>query len=151
AAERGAQVIGVDPAERLLEVAAATADERGLDAEFVLGDAASIPVSGNEADVVLSVFGVIFAPEHAADAAERARVDAAQGRIVIAAWIPEGAVSGAVRMIRETITDVTGQAGDPPFPWHEPPALEELFGPHGFSLEAEEHSIAITDSSPREF
>src|SRR5262245_47811412 len=37
AAERGALVTGVDPAERLLQVATATAAERGLEAEFVSG------------------------------------------------------------------------------------------------------------------
>ena len=44
-AERGATVIGVDPSQRLLEVAAEIAEERDLDAEFVLGEAASMPIS----------------------------------------------------------------------------------------------------------
>src|SRR3954452_2030873 len=58
AAERGARVIGVDPAERLLEVAATAAEDRDLDAEFVIGVAASMPVSNAEADAIVSVFGV---------------------------------------------------------------------------------------------
>lgn len=40
AAGRGATVTGVDPAQRLLEVGAATAAERGLNATFTLGEAA---------------------------------------------------------------------------------------------------------------
>ena len=40
AAERGAVVTGVDPAQRLLDVGAATAADRGLEVTFVLGEAA---------------------------------------------------------------------------------------------------------------
>jgi ubiquinone/menaquinone biosynthesis C-methylase UbiE len=62
AAARGARAIGVDPATRLLEVARDAAAARGLNATFALGDAESLPVDDRAADVVLSVFGVIFAP-----------------------------------------------------------------------------------------
>src|SRR6266536_5366377 len=63
AAERGAKVTGVDPAGRLLDVAAAEASERGLDADFVIGEAASIPLDDDSVDLAISVFGVIFAPD----------------------------------------------------------------------------------------
>jgi SAM-dependent methyltransferase len=151
AAEAGAQVIGVDPAERLIQVAAAEAERRGLDAEFVVGEAASMPVAAAEADVVLSVFGVIFAPDARAAAAEMARVTKSDGRMLVAAWIPEGAVSTGVRMIRETMAEITGQRGDPPFPWHEEAAVRELFEPHGRSVRFSEHAIAFTAGSPREW
>src|SRR5215207_5902483 len=62
AAERGAVVTGVDPAPRLLDVARAEAAARGLDVTFARGQAAEIPLEDGEADVMLSVFGVIFAP-----------------------------------------------------------------------------------------
>ncbi|HET9121407.1 MAG TPA: class I SAM-dependent methyltransferase [Solirubrobacterales bacterium] len=152
AAERGATVIGVDPAARLLEVASAAADERDLDAEFVLGEAESMPVSNAEADVVLSVFGVIFAADPKAAAAEMARVLAPHGRMLVAAWIPGGAVSKAVRLARETVAEALGEpAPAPPFPWHEQPALSDLFGAHGFEVSIEEHGISITARSPEEF
>jgi SAM-dependent methyltransferase len=151
AAERGARVTGVDPAERLLQVAAATASERGLDGAFVAGEAADLPLDDGVADVVISVFGVIFAPDPAAAAKEMARISAPNGRILISAWIPEGAISTGVRIIGETIEEVTGESRGPQFPWHESSALEELFGPHGFSVAMEEHSISFTAASPREF
>ena len=72
-AERGARVTGVDPAPRLLEVAREAAAGRGLDATFALGEAASLPLADGDADAVLSVFGVIFAPDAVAAAAELAR------------------------------------------------------------------------------
>jgi ubiquinone/menaquinone biosynthesis C-methylase UbiE len=151
AAEAGAQVIGIDPAERLVEVAAATAEQRGLDAEFVVGEAASMPVAAAEADVVLSVFGVVFAPDPQAAAAEMSRATKSDGRILISAWIPEGAVASGVRMIRETMAEITGQKGDPPFPWHEERALSELFDSYGRSVELSEHTIAFTATSGREW
>jgi ubiquinone/menaquinone biosynthesis C-methylase UbiE len=88
----GAHVTGVDPAGRLLEVAREQATERGLDARFVQGEAAALPLEDASAEVLLSVFGVIFAPDAAAAAAEMARVAAPGGRIVLSAWIPGGAM-----------------------------------------------------------
>ena len=43
AAERGARVTGIDPAKRLLEVAATRAAERSLAATFLEGAAAAMP------------------------------------------------------------------------------------------------------------
>jgi SAM-dependent methyltransferase len=139
AAERGAHVTGVDPAERLLEVARAEAAARGLDATFVTGDAASIPLEDGSADLVLSVFGVIFAPDVEAAAAELTRVTADGGRIVVSAWIPEGAISESAREARQTLSAALGTPpGPPPFPWHEHDALQGLFGPHGFKVSLRE-------------
>jgi len=134
AAAVGARVIGVDPASRLLEVARTDAAARGLDAEFADGNAADLPLEDESADLVISVFGVIFAPDPGAAAAELARVTSSSGRVVLSAWIPEGAISRAARLARETIREALGQPPAPPrFAWHEREALAELFGPHGFA------------------
>ena len=151
AAEAGAHVIGIDPAARLIEIAAAEAERRDLDAEFVLGEAASLPVAAADADVILSVFGVIFAPDAKAAAAELTRVAKSDGRFVITAWVPEGAVSSGVRMIRETMAEITGQRGDPPFPWHDEVALIELFEPLGRRPRVSERTIEFTAESPRQW
>jgi SAM-dependent methyltransferase len=152
AAERGATVIGVDPSERLLEVAAAAAESRDLDAEFVLGEAASMPISGAEADVAVSVFGVIFAEDPSAAAAEIARVTKPMGRVVFAAWVPGGPISDAVRLTRDAMAELLDQpAGSAPFTWHERETLAELFGPHGFSVSVTEHPIPFHAPSVDEF
>jgi SAM-dependent methyltransferase len=152
AAERGAHAIGIDPAERLLEVAAADAAERDLDAEFVVGEAASLPVESGEGDVVLSVFGVIFAPDPKAAAAEMSRVLAPSGRMLIAAWIPDGPISRAVRLSGQMVAEALDQPPPPQrFAWHERGAVAELFQPHGLDVSVQEHRIAITSSSPEEF
>jgi SAM-dependent methyltransferase len=153
AAERGARVVGVDPAARLLEVAAADAAARGVGAEFASGDAAALPLGDGEADLVISVFGAIFAPDPVAAAAEMARVAAPGGRIVMSAWIPRGAVSAAVRMSREAMAAARGAppSAPAPFPWHERGELAGLFGPHGFDVATEEHRISFASRSAREF
>jgi SAM-dependent methyltransferase len=152
AAERGATVIGVDPSERLLEVASASADARDLDAEFVLGEATSMPISRAEVDVVVSVFGVIFAEDPAAAAAEVARVTKPSGRVVLASWIPRGPIFDAVRLSRETMAEILGQPpAAPPFAWHEREALARLFEPHGFSVSLTEHPIPFHAPSVDEF
>jgi SAM-dependent methyltransferase len=148
AAARGARVTGVDPAGRLLEVAREQAARGKLEADFVKGDAGAIPLADGEVDLVLSVFGVIFAPDPAAAAAEMARVAGTPGRIVLSAWIPVGPISEMGRVAREAVARALGTPpGPPPFAWHEADALSGLFDPHGFQVELEEHSIAFTSRS----
>jgi SAM-dependent methyltransferase len=152
AAGRGATVTGIDPAQRLLDVAAATAAERGLDARFVLGDAADMPLDNDSADVVISVFGVIFAPDPEAAAIEIDRVTSPEGRVVLAAWVPGGPISDAVRLTRRTLAEIRDQPPPPPpFPWHELESLSSLFGPHGFSASITEHSLSFHAPSVDEF
>ena len=152
AAERGAIVTGVDPAARLLEVARADAAARGLDATFAPGHAAALPLGDGEADVLLSVFGVIFAPDPRAAAEELARVCAPGGRIVLSAWMPSGAVHQAVRVAAEATRIALGApAGPPPFPWHERTALADLFAPHGFEVTVDDQHLAFTAPSPQAF
>jgi SAM-dependent methyltransferase len=152
AAERGARVTGVDPVQRLLDVAAAEAAERGLDATFVLGEAESMPLPDGSADAVVSVFGSIFARDPKEAAAEMARITAPEGRIVQSAWIPAGAIFDAIKERRAMVAEATGEpAGRTPFPWHESDVLDELFGPHGFAVSVEEHTIPFEAPSAREF
>jgi SAM-dependent methyltransferase len=152
AAERGARVTGIDPAARLLDVARARASARGLEATFVQGDAAAIPVQDRSTDLVLSVFGVIFAPDASAAAAEMARVTAPGGRIVVSAWIPRGAISDMVGVSREAMARAVGaSAGPAPFAWYERDALTDIFAPLGFSVSVREEQLAFTADSARDF
>ena len=152
AAERGATVTGVDPAQRLLDVGTAAAAERGLDATFVPGEAADMPLDDGAADIVLSVFGVIFAPDPAAAAAEIGRVAARPARVVLVAWVPGGPISQAVRLARDTVAEILEQPPTaPPFPWHELDAVAGLFEPHGFSGTMAEHKLSFHAPSIDEF
>jgi SAM-dependent methyltransferase len=152
AAERGASVTGVDPAQRLLDVARVAAAERGLDATFVPGEAADLPLDDDSADVVISVFGAIFAPDPAAAAAEIDRVTAPEGRAFLTAWIPGGPISDAIRLSRQTLAEIRGDPPpSPPFAWHDREALSGLFVPYGFSVSVTEHPIPFHAPSVDEF
>lgn len=152
AAERGARVIGVDPARRLLSVAAERAEQRGLDLDLRVGAAEAVPLEDGSVDLVTSVFGVVFAADAEAAAAEMARIAAPAGRIVLTAWLPEGAIARAGRIGREAVAAATGaQPGPPPFPWHEREALAGLLGPLGFAVTAEERPLPFRGASPREW
>jgi SAM-dependent methyltransferase len=140
AAARGARVTGVDPALRLLQVASRRAAAAALKVTFLAGEAAALPLPDNSADVVLSVFGVIFAPDPQAAAAELARVTADDGRILLTAWIPDGPIAQMNHVAQQAVLRALGApAAPPPFAWHDSDALNQLFAPHGFSLTLTEH------------
>ena len=152
AAERGASVIGVDPTPRLLGVARQQAAARDLDVTFACGDAAALPMADGEADVVLSVFSVIYAPDPRPAAAEMARVTSFGGRIVFSAWIPSGPISEAMSAAGEAVRNALDDPPTaPPFPWHELDGLTELLGPHGFKVTIDEKRLAFTAPSPRAY
>ena len=101
---------------------------------------------------MISVFGAVFAPDPKAAAAELARVRAPQGRILLAAWVPKGPISRAVRLGRQMMAEVLEEPpGSPPFPWHEQDALSDLFEPHGLRASLEEHEISFTAPSAEYF
>jgi SAM-dependent methyltransferase len=153
AAERGASVVGVDPAARLLELAAARAAEAGLEVRFELGDAAQVPLPDRSVEVVVSVFGIVFAADAQAAAGELGRVTSRGGRVVLTAWVPEGAIA-EVSKLRGRVLAEHSPAGraSVPFAWHSHEALAALLGPRGFSVERlEERELGFAAGSPEEF
>ncbi|HEX6700757.1 MAG TPA: methyltransferase domain-containing protein [Gaiellaceae bacterium] len=86
AARAGADVTGIDIAPRMLERARAKAGD--LRIRFDEGDAERLPYGDASFDVVSSVFGSMFAPDHDAVARELARVSRPQARLGFTAWEP---------------------------------------------------------------
>src|SRR6185503_13478193 len=62
----------------------------GLRIDFKEGDAEALPFVGDQFDLVLSMFGVMFAPRPDVVAAELLRVTKPGGQIALANWTPEG-------------------------------------------------------------
>ena len=62
AAQAGARVTGLDLTPKLLEIARTRAGDQGLEIDLVEGDAEELPFPDASFDVVLSTFGVMFAP-----------------------------------------------------------------------------------------
>jgi ubiquinone/menaquinone biosynthesis C-methylase UbiE len=90
AARKGAHVTGVDIAPNLLEQARERASAEGLTAKFDEGDAENLPYRGAQYDLVISMFGAMFAPRPEQVAAELGRVCRPGGRIAMANWTPDG-------------------------------------------------------------
>jgi SAM-dependent methyltransferase len=153
AAARGARVTGIDPAKRLLEAAKTRAAERSLEATFLEGVAGAMPLPDAFADAIVSVFGVIFAPDAPAAAQEMARVAASTSRVVLSAWRPGGSIAIIARLRNEAVGQAKGEAaeGPPPFAWHDESALQGLFEPHGFAVSIADASLPIEASSAEAF
>ena len=99
AARRGAQVIGVDIAPNLLEQARARAQAEDLGVRFEEGDAEQLAFPDGEFDLVVSVFGAMFAPRPERVAAELTRVCRSGGRIVMANWTPDSFAGKGFRLV----------------------------------------------------
>jgi len=90
AARRGADVLGVDIARNLVEAGNRRAREHGLtNLRFQEGDACSLNALADDTfDLVVSIFGAMFAPKPFDVAKEMVRVTRPGGRIVMGNWIP---------------------------------------------------------------
>src|SRR5439155_16998827 len=86
AARAGADVVGIDISADQLAKARRAADAEGLAIRFDEGDCQELPYAEAEFAVVVSVFGAIFAPDHARTAAELVRVCRPGGRLALTAW-----------------------------------------------------------------
>jgi SAM-dependent methyltransferase len=90
AAQLGADVLGVDIASNLVAAGNARAEGLGLtNCRFQVGDASDLQELGDEQfDLVVSIFGAMFAPKPFEVAKEMVRVSKPGGRIVMGNWIP---------------------------------------------------------------
>ena len=89
-AQLGADVLGVDIAGNLVEAGRKRAQSEGLtNCEFREGDASDLhDLDDHQFDLVVSIFGAMFAPRPADVAKEMVRVTRPGGRIVMGNWIP---------------------------------------------------------------
>src|SRR5713226_2120828 len=89
-ARLGADVLGVDIARNLVEAGNKRAKEQGLtNCKFQEGDASNLHELKDRAfDLVVSIFGAMFAPKPFDVAKEMVRVTKPGGRIVMGNWIP---------------------------------------------------------------
>ncbi|HEY5743518.1 MAG TPA: methyltransferase domain-containing protein [Terrimicrobiaceae bacterium] len=90
AARLGADVLGVDIAQNLVEAGNRRAREQGLtNCRFQEGDASNLRELNDQTfDLLVSVFGAMFTPKPFEVAKEMVRVTRPGGRIVMGNWIP---------------------------------------------------------------
>lgn len=110
AARTGAEVTGVDIAPYLIEQAIERAADSGVSAEFDVGDAEDLPYDDGIFDVVITMYGAMFAPWPEVVAQELKRVCRPGGLIAMANWTPQGFIG---QMFKTTGKHVPPPAGMP--------------------------------------
>lgn len=118
--------VGVDFVPTLLERGRERAAAERLRVEFVEGDAADLPFGDGDFDVVVSVFGAMFAPEQEKTAAELLRVCKPGGRIGMANWVPDSGIGQMFVTVAKHAPPPPGVQS--PLLWGTEERLRELFG-----------------------
>src|SRR5215210_3824019 len=148
AAKGGANVTGLDLAPDLLETARSRAADAGVEIGFEQGDAENLPYEDGSFDTVSSSFGVMFAPDHAAAAAELARVCKPGGRLGLLTWHESEGVAEFFKIMAPYQPPPPEGVGSP-FTWGDRDHLEELLG-DAFDLRYEEGDCPQKGSSAEE-
>src|SRR5438270_11776704 len=125
AARAGAAVIGVDIAPNLIEQARERAQQAGVTAEFREGDAEQLAFPDAAFDLVISVFGAMFAPRPERVAAELMRTCRPGGMVAMANWTPTGFVG---KNFAITAKAVPPPPGPPPVLWGDETVVRQRFG-----------------------
>lgn len=128
AARRGARVTGVDPATRLLEVAAERARAEHLEVTWRPGSGGALPLPDASADAAVAVFSIIFAPDPERCIAELRRVVRPGGRVLMTTWLAEGAVRRCAELMFRTAGELLPRTDAPgPAPWGDPNYLHAMW------------------------
>ncbi len=149
AARHGCSAIGVDYVPALLEAGRMRVAAEGLDVELLEGDAEALPFPDGSFDAVTSVFGAMFAPDHAQAASELIRVARPGGTIALASWTPDGFIGELFRTVAKHVAPPAGVQS--PMLWGTESHLRALFGERICSLETAERTFTFRFRSAEEF
>ena len=139
AARTGADVTGVDIAPNLVEQARENAKREGLNAQFDEGDAEALPYADGSFDVVMTMFGAMFAPRPELVAAELKRVCRPGGVIAMANWTPAGFIGQMFKINASYLPLPAGMAS--PVLWGVEETIRQRFAEGISNLELKPQSI----------
>ena len=145
AARHFANVTSTDYVDTLLDRGRMRAEAERLAIAFQIADAENLPFKAGSFDVVLSTFGVMFAPDHQKAAGEMLRVCRSGGKIGLANWTPEGFVGNLFKTIGKYVPPPQGLQS--PALWGTRTHLDQLFG-SAAQVKAEMRSFAFRYKSP---
>ncbi len=149
AARAGASVTGVDIAPNLLEQARKRAAAEHLNIRFDEGDAEDLPYADGEFDIVVTMFGAMFAPRPERTAAELIRVCRPGGLIAMANWTPQGFVGKTFQLTAKMAPPPPGVP--PPVLWGEESAVRQRFSQNISKLTMTRHTVSFEyPFSPKE-
>ena len=136
AAARGADVLGVDIAENLVAAGNARARTAGLsNLRFQEGDASELrDIEDSTFNLVVSIFGAMFAPRPFDVAREMVRVTKPGGRIVMGNWIPgDPTLVAQILKISATYTPPPPPGFVTPMTWGDEAQVRERFEAAGIA------------------
>jgi SAM-dependent methyltransferase len=148
AARRFAHVTSTDYVPSLLDGGRRRAEAEGLSVTFEAADAEALPYPDASFDVLLSTFGVMFAPDHAKSASELLRVCRPGGRIGLASWTPEGFIGQMFRVVSKYVPPPAGVKS--PALWGTRDHLQSLFAPAS-AIDHTARDFAFRYDSPEHF
>jgi SAM-dependent methyltransferase len=146
AARRFAEVTSTDYVPALLDKGRERARAEGLAVRFEVADAEALPFGDGRFDVVLSTFGVMFAPDHRRSAREMLRVLRPGGRIGLANWTPSGFIGRLFKVIGAHLPPPAGLQS--PALWGTEAHLAELFGTQASQVRCERRIFNFRYRSP---
>ena len=158
-ARLGAEVVGIDIARNLVEAGNKRAAAAGLrNLKFQEGDAGDLQgVADHSFDLLLTVFGAMFAPRPFDVAKEMVRVTKPGGRIVMGNWIPnDPTFVSQVLKISSAFTPPPPEGFISPMTWGEASHIVERFGRAGvpadrISMVRDTYYFASPDATPAHF
>ena len=157
-AKLGAQVRGVDIARNLVKAGNERVRKEGLtNCTFEEGDAVSLSqVEDDSFDLVVSIFGVMFAPRPMDVAKELVRVTKRRGRIIMGNWIPgDPTLVAQILKVSSAYTPPPPEGFVSPMTWGVESNVIERFGNAGIAKEnisfKRETFTFNTKISPAEF
>jgi SAM-dependent methyltransferase len=134
-AKMGCVVTGVDLAPNLIAQARERPAIEHVAAVFEEGDAEALPYPDANFDVVVSMFGAMFAPRPEVVAAELARVLKPGGRLAMANWTPGSFTGEMFRVTGRHVPPPPGVA--PPVLWGDPATVHERLAPYFTGIQTE--------------
>jgi ubiquinone/menaquinone biosynthesis C-methylase UbiE len=149
AARCDCDVVGIDYVPSLLERADVRARAEGLEIELLEADAEALPFADASFDAVLSVVGVMFAPNQEQAAAELVRVCRPGGTIGLASWTPGGFIGQLLGVVKRYAPPPPGVR--PPVEWGSAERLAELLGDGVSRIDARERVFTFRHESAADF
>jgi len=146
AARHGADVLGVDIARNLVDAGNHRAQEHGLtNLRFQEGDACNLSgLAADTFDLVVSIFGAMFAPKPFDVAKEMVRVTRPGGRIVMGNWIPnDPTLVAQILKISAAYSPPPPEGFVSPMTWGVESHVLERFGAAGVP---QEHIACVRDT-----
>ena len=146
AARRWCDVTSTDYVPSLLDSGRARAQAEGHTVLFQEADAENLPFPDASFDVVISTFGVMFAPNQTKAAHELARVCRSGGKIGLANWTPDGFIGQLFKIIGKYVPPAPDLKS--PSLWGTQARLEELFDGSAQRIRAAKREFTFRYLSP---